>query len=255
MKSKMITAVVFALCVTLFSACGPGDMTGSREDDFATDTQIKENTTFSTEAEESDKNGEEDAESRYAQYIQDIRDQSSGTEGGKIRCDLPSAPGRTGFCKLYEQYAVADVDSDGTEELLLWYENRTENVLSVLEVLRYESDLDDIKQVAVMYSTMDFREVPVFYANGIVRMNRSNSVNPVFFFIKKDATDTYDFSGRDSLKGSYCLSFLMEGEEAEEKISGAFDVDSIRNIPLQEAETIILQLESDEQVPMQIKHF
>ena len=255
MKSKLIITIVFALCITSFSACGSSDMTGSSEDDFATDTQIKENITFSTETEEPEKNGEEDVESCYAQFIQDIRNQSSGTEDGKIRCDLPSAPGRTEFCNLYEQYAIADVDADGTEELLLWYENRTENALNVLEVLRYESDLDDIRQVAVMYSTMDFREVPVFYANGIVRMNRSNSINPVYFFINKDATDTYDFSGRDSLKGSYFLSFLMEGEEAEEKISGAFDVDSLRNIPVQEAENTILQLESDEQVPVQIKHF
>lgn len=193
----------------------------------------------------------------YEEYIEEIRAKSIGTEEGKLIVDLEDSPGRPDdFRQLYEQYAIADLDSDGKEELLVWYDDYTENQVPYFFVSRYNPDTGEIENVQGMSVPDIDRYTPVFYSNGVIRMRGGDPRYLTFLFVDKELASQYDFSSSQDLSGIfYSLTLSYENGSVTESISGVFDVSASRTISEEEADRIVSELQSAKQLDIQIQHF
>lgn len=193
----------------------------------------------------------------YEEYIADLRARSTGIEEGKLVIDLEDDPGRNDdYRELYEQYAIADLDSDGKEELLVWYDDYTQNQVSYFFVRRYNPDTGEIENVQGMSVPDIDRYTPVFYSNGVIRMRGGDPRYLTFLFVNKELASQYDFSSiQDLIRVFYALNLSYENGAVTESITGVFDVSASRTISEEEADLIVSELQSGQQLNIQIQHF
>ena len=193
----------------------------------------------------------------YEQYLSDIRAHSSGREDGKLIYDLEDTTGNPAdFRQLYEQYAIADIDSDGQEELVVWFDDKTMNETYMIQIFRADTESDSLELIGSVCTTGRYSDHTVFWANGVIGMKSDSGDEERYYFLDDAVAEQYDFSGRHWLAGGLNhLVFFYNEDGVDEEICGTFDVSALRTISKDQAEEIVSSIQGGGQVNVDIVRF
>ena len=209
------------------------------------------------EPEQSDASKESKAKRAYLQYIQDSQDSAERVEEGKLvlPAHFESGTAYDGGEKtlLYEAYAIADINGDGTEELIVWYDDHTTSLLQIMSVFEYDEDDGRLLNLGGFASTLHYGpEDCRFYEDGVIRIQYKEEDYPSYVFINDDTAKKYDWSAYNLLSSEHhdSLTFYYDSYEGclRKSITAAFDVPESVVVTEQEAEETMARLESGTEV-------
>lgn len=272
MKTRpFITLILSGILILALSACGPEYTVQNPTTPPAGSPAVETSSAISSEIPASQetappvstKSDREKAMEAYMSHINYIIQSSAGTEDGKLRCAVnPSKRAYDGDAQriLYDRYGFADLNSDGIEELIMLYTDRSENELNVIDVITYSTGREELKQVSKCYTTLELypREM-VFFDNGTIAVSHSGNEEPTYFFAGSDNSSQYDFSGRGELSGGllqFQKSMDSQGNMIlTEYILSAFEVSASREVSIEEANHLLSQIESGNNLKPVLKSF
>ena len=272
MKKRPLTLLLLSgVMIFALSACGPDyvvpNPTSAPSDPPAAETESATPwaapASSDTEEDVPSKTDNEKAIEAYMSHINYIIQNSSGTEEGKLRCNVnPAKRAYDGDAQriLYDRYGFADLNADGIDELIMLYTDKSENELNVIDVITFSTGSEELKQVSKCYTTMTLylREL-LFMDNGTIALSHSGNEEPTYFFPRADVAEQYDFTGNSRLHGNL-LQFQKNTDSQgnmilTENILSAFEVSASREVSVEEANRLLSQIESGNNLQPVLKSF
>ena len=230
---------------------------------IAGENQIQEPSEKKEDISNTEKEADEMPEA-YLQFVKEIRDSAERVEEGKLVCP---AHFETGYAfdggentLLYESYAHADVDGDGMEELIVWYENLTTSLTQIMSIYKYNDSTERLSNIGSFEFTRDFGPDHCrFFKNGIIRISFETDEYPSYVFINDITASKYDWSAYNLLSSEHhnALSFSYDRSEdrLKKQICNTFDVPESVEVSEDEIKETMKSLESGEEVKVSSEKF
>ena len=272
MKMRPFTSMLLSgVMIVALSACGPEYTVQNPTSPPAEPSAVETAATVPPEVpsgnettdSSSGRSENEKAIAAYMSHIDSIIQSSAGTEEGKLRCIVnPSKRAYDGDVHriLYDRYCFADLNADGIDELIMLYTDKSENMLDVIDVITYSTGSEELKQVSKCYTTMTiYQRELLFLDNGTIALSHSGNEEPTYFFPRADVAEQYDFTGNGELYGK--LLYFQKNSDSQgnmiltESILSAFEVSASREVSVEEANRLLSQIESGNNLKPVLKSF